>query len=161
MIAQLLQDITQLYARHIIANGKQPQAMILLAFLVTFCLVRWITYRIHTRRGGLFHDISIGGKHVHHLVWGIFLILITGYLMLAFDPPQLRNGLAFCFGIGAALTLDEFALWLRLEDVYWTKEGRWSVDVAIIVAVIFGLALVGWPFWHAVGLEIVQLFGFG
>jgi len=121
--------------------------------------VRWITYQIHTRPSGLFRDISVGGHHIHHLVWGIFLILITGYLMLAFDAPRLRDGLALLFGIGAALTLDEFALWLRLEDVYWRKEGRWSVDVAIIVAAILALALIGWPFWRDIELEIRHLFG--
>ena len=75
--------------------------------------------------------------------------------MLAFDAPRLRDGLALLFGIGAALTLDEFALWLRLEDVYWSKEGRWSVDVAVILA----LALIGWPFWRAIELEIRHFFG--
>lgn len=142
--------------------------MILFSFLVMFIVIRAITYRIHRRSGqkqngqqqkeGLLHDLSVGGVHIHHLVWGILLLLLTGYLMIAFDLPSMREALALLFGIGAALTLDEFALWLRLEDVYWTKEGRRSGDVVIIVAAILAFVLLGWPFWQAIGREIADMF---
>ena len=162
-MGQFFQDIAQLYQHHIVDAGKQPQAVILASFLLMFVVIRAVTYRIH-RRGshpharGLLRDLSVGGVHIHHLVWGILLLLLTGYLMIAFDPMAMRELLALLFGIGAALTLDEFALWLRLEDVYWTKEGRRSVDVVIIVAVILAFVLLGWPFWQDVGLEIALLF---
>ncbi len=76
--------------------------------------------------------------------------------MIAFDPTTMRELPALLFGIGAALTLDEFALWLRLEDVDRTKEGRRSVDVVIVVAVMLAFILLGWPFWQDVGREIAK-----
>ena len=82
------------------------------------------------------------GLHIHHLVWGILTIMLTGFLAFSFQPdsPWIEL-LAVGFGIGCGLTLDEFALWLHLEDVYWTEEGRSSVD-AVIVAVIAGWMLI-------------------
>jgi lysyl-tRNA synthetase, class II len=79
------------------------------------------------------------GLHIHHLVWGICLMIGTGFLGFALQPySPYEEILAVLFGIGMGLTLDEFALWLHLEDVYWTDEGRSSVD-AVVVALIFGL----------------------
>jgi hypothetical protein len=82
------------------------------------------------------------GLHIHHLVWGICTVLITGFLSFALRPgsPTLEI-LAALFGIGTGLTLDEFALWLRLQDVYWADEGRESVD-AVIIATVFGALVV-------------------
>jgi hypothetical protein len=86
--------------------------------------------------------VSVGGTHVHHLVWGILLVLVTGYSGIAFAPGSpWRELLAILFGIGAGLTLDEFALWLHLRDVYWEQEGRRSID-AVIVAGILGFLVV-------------------
>jgi hypothetical protein len=84
-----------------------------------------------------------GGLHVHHLVFGIVMMLIGGFL-LALDPgsPWLEI-FAAIFGIGAGLTLDEFALWLHLEDVYWSEEGRRSVDALIVAILVAGLVLMG------------------
>ncbi|HYI80756.1 MAG TPA: hypothetical protein VEW67_07845 [Thermoleophilaceae bacterium] len=81
------------------------------------------------------------GLHIHHLVWGILTIMLTGFLTFSFQPdsPWIEI-LAVAFGIGCGLTLDEFALWLHLEDVYWSEEGRSSVD-AVIVAVLIGWML--------------------
>ena len=74
-------------------------------------------------------SVKTGGVHIHHLVFGIVLLMLAGFLDFAFQPdsPWLEI-LAVAFGIGAGLTLDEFALWLHLEDVYWAEEGRRSVD---------------------------------
>jgi hypothetical protein len=88
-----------------------------------------------------------GGLHVHHLVFGIVLMLLAGFA-LALQPssPWLEIAAAG-FGIGAGLTLDEYALWLHLEDVYWAEEGRRSVDAVIVAALIGGLLLMGFlPF---------------
>lgn len=84
-----------------------------------------------------------GGLHVHHLVFGIVMMLIGGFA-LALDPesPWLEI-FAATFGIGAGLTLDEFALWLHLEDVYWSDEGRQSVDAMIVAVLVAGLVLLG------------------
>ena len=110
------------------------------AFVVTFAVTRVITTLIRSGRGP-FRNTTVGGVHVHHQVYGIFLLLGAGTIDLAYRPgsPWLKV-LAVVFGIGAALTLDEFALWLRLDDVYWGPEGRRSVD-AVLLAVLVGILL--------------------
>ncbi|MEU5692021.1 hypothetical protein [Actinosynnema sp. NPDC020468] len=110
------------------------------AFVVTFLVTRLVTRLIRAGRGP-FRDLSVGGVHLHHQVFGIFLLLITGATALVFRPADgWADATAVGFGVGAALTLDEFALWLRLDDVYWGPEGRRSVD-AVLVAVVIGLLL--------------------
>lgn len=84
------------------------------------------------------------GLHIHHLVWGIVTIMATGFLMFSFQPASpWAEILAVLFGIGCGLTLDEFALWLHLEDVYWAQEGRASVDAVIVAVAIGGMLVVG------------------
>jgi hypothetical protein len=88
-----------------------------------------------------------GGLHVHHLVFGIVLLLATGFALALQPPSPWLEIFAAGFGIGAGLTLDEYALWLHLEDVYWAEEGRRSVDAVVIAAVLGGLLLMGFlPF---------------
>jgi len=120
--------------------GRPVAAYLLGAFVVTFLVTRFVTRMIRAGRGP-FRNTTIGGVHVHHQVYGIFLLLGTGALEFTYDPrsPWLEV-LAALFGAGAALTLDEFALWVRLDDVYWGPEGRVSVD-AVLVATIVGLLL--------------------
>ena len=161
-MSQFLDAVARHYDHRIVDAGKQPQVFILVAFLTTFLLVRAITHAIRRGTGRrLFRNLSVGGTHIHHLVWGILLLLVTGYLAVAFDPHTAREPLAVLFGIGAALTLDEFALWLDLEDVYWTARGRRSIDVVIVTGAIFGLVLVGVRFWVNVGRELGRLVGLG
>jgi hypothetical protein len=115
----------------------------LVAFVVTFAITRVVTNLIRRGRGP-FRDMSVGGVHIHHQVWGIFLLLGIGTIELAYRPghPWLEV-LAVLFGTGAALTLDEFALWLRLDDVYWGPEGRRSVDAVLLATLVGLLLLVG------------------
>ncbi|MGH2714007.1 MAG: hypothetical protein ACRDM7_09030 [Thermoleophilaceae bacterium] len=88
-----------------------------------------------------------GGLHVHHLVFGIVLLLLTGFGLALQAPSPWLEILSAGFGIGAGLTLDEYALWLHLEDVYWAEQGRRSVDAVIVAAIIGGLLLMGFlPF---------------
>ena len=118
-------------------------AWMLGSFLVVFLVTRVITRMIRAGRGP-FRDTAIGGVHVHHLVHGIVLMLIAGGGEFLYEPEGVwRVVLAVAFGAGAALTLDEFALWLRLEDVYWTDQGRVSVDVVLVVAAVGGLLVLG------------------
>ena len=84
-----------------------------------------------------------GGLHVHHLVFGIVLMLISGFVLALQPASPGAEIMAGLFGIGAGLTLDEFALWLHLEDVYWSEEGRRSVDAVVIAVLLGGLVLVG------------------
>jgi hypothetical protein len=84
------------------------------------------------------------GLHLHHLVWGIVLILLAGFLGFAINPVSPWNEiLAGLFGVGAGFTLDEFALWIYLRDVYWAQEGRKSFDAVIVATVLGGLVLLG------------------
>ena len=143
------------YERDVVDAGKQPQFFILIAFVLTFVLVRFITHSIRSGRVKIFKNVSAGGTHIHHLVWGILLLLATGYLSIGFDAR--RELLAVLFGIGAALTLDEFALWLNLKDVYWSREGRRSIDAVVVFTAIAGLALLGLSFWVHVAQEVGRL----
>lgn len=159
-MAEFAERIAGHYERTIVLSGKQPQFVLLVAFLLTFVTVRAITHAIRAGRGP-FRNVAVGGVHIHHFVPGIALVLTTGYLSLAFDPRVAREPLAALFGLGTALVLDEFALWLNLRDVYWSREGRRSVDAVIIVATLLGLILVGGNFWIALGREIGHLVGLG
>ncbi len=130
-------------------TGLGSAQLVLGAFLITFAIVRTITHMIKAGKGP-FGNISVGGTHVHHLVPGIFLLLASGVLGIATGdalPTWLLWVPPVLFGIGAALTLDEFALWLTLKDVYWEKEGRRSVDAVIILGAVLGLMALGIPFW--------------
>jgi hypothetical protein len=115
----------------------------LASFLVTFLATRAITRAIRTGRGP-FRNAKLGGVHVHHQVYGIFLLLGAGTAEFTYRPATPWSDLlAILFGMGAALTLDEFALWLHLEDVYWEREGRSSVDAVLVAMIVGVLLLVG------------------
>lgn len=127
----------------LLGPGRAAVAAFTLGLLLTFLGVRLNTRLIRAKVRWWFHDIeSEGGLHVHHMVIGVVLMVVIGVCLIAFLPRGLLLQLAaFAFGAGVALTLDEFALILRLRDVYWTTEGRLSVD-AVIVAVCAGTLLV-------------------
>lgn len=151
--------IARVYQQDIVDAGKQPNFIILLSFLITFVVVRLITHAIRQERFRFLKNLTPRGTHIHHLVWGILLLLITGYVMIAFDPASSREFLAVLFGIGAALTLDEFALWLHLEDVYWAKQGRDSIDAVVITSGILALFVLGIPFWINISRGFANLLG--
>jgi hypothetical protein len=151
-IERFFRDVGHLYRHHIVDAGRQSQMLVLISFLLTFTLVRLITHAIRDDRfRGVFRNVQTSsGLHIHHLVIGILLLLVTGYISAGVDPDEHTGALAVLFGIGAALTLDEFALWLRLQDVYWTRQGRASIDAVVIAATIVALGVLGGPFWVAV-----------
>jgi hypothetical protein len=155
-MSRILDAVPELYQRHIVDMGRQAQFFVLIAFLLTFITVRFITHSIRAGRHipGI-HNISHGGTHIHHLVPGIILLLITGYLGVATHLDS--SFIAVFYGIGAALTLDEFALWLNLEDVYWAKQGRDSIDAVVIFATLAWIFAVGGQFYIEVGKVGVKL----
>jgi hypothetical protein len=112
--------------------------------LLSFGFIRFSTRMIRAEVSWWPGNIETAGVHIHHLVFGIVLLMLTGFIEFAVQPESpWTEILAAGFGVGLGLTLDEFALWLHLEDVYWAEEGRRSVDAVIFAALIGGLVLVG------------------
>jgi hypothetical protein len=161
LVAALLDTARAAYASTIVAAGKQAAFLLTVAFLLTFAVVRLITYSIREGWLPVFHDVHTrGGLHVHHMVPGMVLVLLAGYLGLVVPGHRWNDGLAVLFGIGAALVLDEFALWLRLADVYWQPEGRESVDAVVLAGGVGVLYLLGLDFWpHLLGALLGALAG--
>lgn len=129
------------HLQHADKINKLSHLLVLISFLATFVVSRIITM---LQMADLFPTPNkIGDLHVHHLVPGIILLLISGYVAISFwTNRKLHLLMSVLFGAGAALTLDEFSLWLFLEDVYWKEEGRHSIDAIIIAAVILLITLV-------------------
>lgn len=140
--------------------GHEAAFLVLLSFLCSFGFIRTsarLTRSVSWWPGGVQTE---GGVHLHHLVWGIVLLLLCGFTAFAtaLESPWWQIT-AVGFGIGAGFTLDEFALWVRLQDVYWSDEGRASLDAVIMAAVFAGLVVVGVQPW---GLdESGSIFGTG
>src|ERR1700759_1721305 len=121
---------------HFLDLGGQRAGFVLLAsFLISFMFIR-TSARMNRSPKFQWWPGSVktsSGLHLHHLVWGIVLILLAGFLEFALTPrTPWSEILAALFGIGAGLTLDEFALWIHLDDVYWSQEGRASIDAVIV-----------------------------
>jgi len=139
-------DVRALYHKHFGDRSKERQLLSTSAFLVTFAAVRGITHAIRAERGP-FKNITAGGKHIHHMTFGIIGLLTVGYLWLQeIGSDEDRRGsraTAIVYGSGAALTLDEFALWLNLEDDYWTKQGRESIDAVVLFGSLLALSVIG------------------
>jgi len=130
------------------------------SFLITFVGIRILVYRIVNHEGH-FQWVIVRGHHIHHLVWGILMLLLVGYGWLL-DLGRSHTPLSIFFsrlmsvgyGVGAALTLDEFALWLDLQpDAYWSSTGRLSIDAIIIFGAILAVSAWGAPFFR--GLQLM------
>jgi hypothetical protein len=129
----------------------------LAAFLTTFAILRIITAIIHFElfpHGPFRNLITKSGLHIHHLFWGILLLMLTGFVALATRDPKWHLRIALVFGVALGLTLDEFALWLRLADVYWSPEGVESLKAGAATAAVLAVYGFGQPFWHAVVRDI-------
>jgi len=125
--------------------GQQSAFISWLAFTVTFITVRVITHKIRAGKGRL-HNVSVGGVHLHHYMWGILTVSTVGGVALRGEDRLRRHPLvAIAYGAGLALIVDEFALLLDLQDVYWAKQGRESVDLAIGLISSTGSVLVAMP----------------
>ncbi len=126
--------------------GQRAGFVALAAFLASFLFIR-TSARLNRSPRVPWWPGSVstsGGLHLHHLVWGIVLILMSGFLGFAVNAVSPWNEvLAALFGIGAGLTLDEFALWVYLKDVYWAEEGRASFDAVVVAALLGGLVVLG------------------
>jgi hypothetical protein len=133
------------YSREIVASGKQPLAVLFVAFVITFLFIRVSVRMIRAQVRWWPGNVSSGGTHVHHVVFGTVFVMIAGIggFSSIGDRSPWAEIFAALFGIGAALVLDEFALILRLQDVYWTEQGRLSVDAVFLAVAVLGLILTG------------------
>lgn len=130
------------YESHIYDAGKEPLLFLFLSFLVTFALVRLYTRLARSRNWG---SGNVGGVHMHHMVPGVILMALCGVLgfsTLTWNSDIAYELVAIGFGAGTALVLDEFAMIFHLRDVYWTEEGRTSVDAMLMGVALAGLLLV-------------------
>jgi hypothetical protein len=149
-------DVRSLYYKHFGDRRKERQLFSSGAFFLTFASVRGITHAIRAERGP-FKNITPGGRHIHHMTFGIAGVLTVGYLWLLEiginEERRASRVTAAVFGSGAALTLDEFALWLNLEDVYWAKQGRESIDAVVLFGSLLVISVLGKGFFA----ELLQL----
>ena len=153
--------VAALYAHHFRDARHERMFLASVAFFVAFAVVRAITHLIRAGRGP-FHDVVTKGGHIHHLVWGILLLLGVGYLWLiqvgvgdARERSWSSPLTALLFGVASALTLDEFALWVTFRDVYWEREGRMSIDAIALFGSLLSIAMWGGPFLR----DLVRLWG--
>lgn len=139
-----------------IAAGKLPLMLCFVSFVVTFAVTRLITRMIRSGRGP-FRNVSVGGTHIHHSVPGIILLIIGAFTAIA-DPPVTgwRSFSAVLVGTGMSLVLDEFAMILHLQDVYWSGEGQLSVEAVSLAAACFGLVLCGFSPYSVKGADAVE-----
>jgi hypothetical protein len=145
------------FQREIVDTGRLAGFLFFVALLGTFGFIRTSTYLIRKQVSWWPGNVSVGGTHVHHLVWGIFAMMIFGYVGIVFQPDSpWREIIAVLFAIGMGLALDEFALWLELKDVYWSREGRKSVDAMIVAGCIVGALTVGFSAWVALADDVAD-----
>ena len=136
-----------LYYRYFEDRRKERQLFSTGSFFATFATVRAITHAIRAERGPFKNIHGPGGRHIHHMTFGIAGLLSVGYLWLleiGIDERRTASRItSSVYGSGAALTLDEFALWLNLEDDYWTKQGRESIDAVVLFGSVLSLSILG------------------
>jgi hypothetical protein len=139
--------------------GRRVALRSLASFLVSFAILRVITAIIHFElfpHGPFRNLITKSGLHIHHLFWGILLLMVTGFAALATRNPRWHLRIAIVFGIALGLTIDEFAMWLRLADVYWSPEGVESLKAGAATAALLAIYGFGQPFWHAIVRDVVN-----
>jgi hypothetical protein len=137
-------------ARFLDVHGQRAGFVLLASFLLAFLFIRTSARMNRSTRFPWWPGsvTTESGLHLHHLVWGIGLVLLSGFVNFATQPASpWSEMLAAAFGIGVGFTLDEFALWIYLRDVYWTEEGRSSFDAVVVAMLIGGLIVLGFaPF---------------
>jgi hypothetical protein len=134
------------WSEHILANNRQGVFLVLVGFILSFAFIRMSTRLMRSPKVPWWPGsvVSDSGVHLHHLVFGIVTMMIAGTLgFAAHGESPWAEICGFLFGVGAGLTIDEFALWVYLDDVYWAEEGRSSIDATVIAAAAMGLVVLG------------------
>ncbi|HEX2707870.1 MAG TPA: hypothetical protein VHM66_07685 [Solirubrobacterales bacterium] len=138
--------VSDFWNEHILAHERQGVFLVLVGFILSFAFIRMSTRLMRSPKvpwwpGSI---VSDSGVHLHHLVFGIVTMMIAGTLgFAAHGESPYAEICGFLFGVGAGLTIDEFALWVYLDDVYWAEEGRSSIDATVIAAAAMGLVVLG------------------
>ncbi len=138
--------VSDLWNEHILANNRQGVFLVLVGFILSFAFIRMSTRLMRSPKVPWWPGsvVSDSGVHLHHLVFGIVTMMIAGTLgFAAHGESPWAEICGFLFGVGAGLTIDEFALWVYLDDVYWAEEGRSSIDATVIAAAAMGLVVLG------------------
>jgi hypothetical protein len=134
------------WSEHILAHNRQGVFLVLVGFILSFAFIRMSTRLMRNPKVPWWPGsvVSDSGVHLHHLVFGIVTMMIAGTLgFTAHGESPWAEICGFLFGVGAGLTIDEFALWVYLDDVYWAEEGRSSIDATVIAAAAMGLVVLG------------------
>src|SRR5215472_7336298 len=154
--------ISEMFHQHVRDRPRRRLFLAAVGFFLTLAVARATAYAA-ARNIGPFHYIYIRGTHVHHLVWGILLLLVVGFCWLIEVGTGTKGtslfasrSMSLLYGVGAALTLDAFALRLNLEDkVYWTREGRASLDAILLFGTALLIGLWGRDFLRALPRELL------
>jgi hypothetical protein len=154
--------IHELFHEHVRDRPKRRLFLAAVGFFLTIALARALAFAA-ARNFGPFHYVYIHGTHVHHLVWGILLLLVVGFCWLIEVGTGARSSSLFAsrlmsllYGIGAALTLDEFTFWLELDpNAYWSRKGRASIEAALLFGFALLIAIWGRTFWKALSREFL------
>jgi hypothetical protein len=149
----LRRKLVAAYQQHV-DYRREAALWMWVTFIATFIFLRLLTFGIRYHLLPVKNVVTSSGLHIHHFVWGIVVLLIVGFLGITLWSERLHPWLGLIFGIGAALVLDEYALWLNLKDVYWLPAGRSSIDIAILVAAVLGLYYAADRFWKQVVTEV-------
>jgi hypothetical protein len=133
------------FSRRILETNRLPLFCFFVAFLVTFLFIRFSVRMIRRQVTWWPGNVTPGGMHIHHAVFGVVFMVLGGLAGLAApdNPVGIPSACAAVFGLGAALVLDEFALILHLDDVYWSDAGRLSVDAIFVAVGVTGLLILG------------------
>jgi len=157
-------SVRPLYTKHFPEARRERLFLASIGFFTAVFVVRGITFAIHNGIGP-FHDVSMKGRHIHHLVWGIALLLLVGYGWLlkigtgaAESLEWVGRLMSMLYGVASALTLDEFALWLNLRDVYWEREGQASLEAMALFGALLCIGILGGPFFRGVGRKLLHPF---
>jgi hypothetical protein len=153
--------ISELFQVHVQDRPKRRLLLAAIGFFVTFAVARSMAYSVY-RNVGPFQYVYVGQTHIHHLVWGILLLLAVGFCWLIEVGTGAKSSslmasrlMSLLYGVGAALTLDEFALWLHVQEgIYWTRRDWASLDAVILFGAILLIGIWGRDFLRAVGIEL-------
>jgi hypothetical protein len=158
-------SLRRIYKQQLAESRRERLFLAAVGFFIAVLVVRGITIAIHNDIGP-FHDVSMRGRHIHHLVWGILLLLLVGYGWLikigtgsSGSQRWMGRLMSMLYGVAAALTLDEFALWLNLKDVYWERQGRESFEALGLFGALLIAGISGGPFFRGVGRKFLQVLG--